>query len=37
MVIAGMRMKHLIVSSVGLLTVGGVVLMSAEYRVRRNA
>ena len=35
MVIAGMRMKHLVVSSVGLLAVGGVVLMSAEYRVRR--
>ena len=35
MVIAGMRMKHLIVSSVGLLAIGGVVLMSAEYRVRR--
>ena len=35
MIIAGMRMKHLIVSFVGLLTIGGVVLMSAEYRVRR--
>ena len=35
MIIAGMRLKHLMVSFVAFLGVGFTVLMSAEYRVRR--
>lgn len=34
-IIAGMRLKHLFTSGATLLTVGGIVLMSADYRARR--
>lgn len=35
MVIAGMRVKHLFISFISLTGLAGIVLMSAEYRVRR--
>lgn len=35
MIIAGMKLKHLMYSAIGFVSLGSIVLFSAEYRMRR--